>query len=214
MSELPHEYSAPPLGRIRPATFPDETQHARQRGGVRSGEIVVLDRALTADEWGMVRAFVRRTDREALRLRFGQAADFADDSTLKRFFGIKDKIGEMIWVLDEDGAVCGILHRVQISPTQAEIAVIVRSDRARRGIGRALLRTAVSRAASKDLKRLNALVLSENIVMLRLARSLGFVPRKSFGLAVELELDLGLGQTIGCSTGTASAAACAPTDLT
>ncbi len=48
----------------------------------------------------MVRAFVRRTEREALRLRFGQAADFADDSTLKRFFGIKDKIGEMIWMLD------------------------------------------------------------------------------------------------------------------
>ena len=200
MSELP---SAPRLGRIRPATFPDETQHARQRGGVRSGEIVVIDRALTADEWGMVRAFVRRTEREALRLRFGQAADFADDSTLKRFFGIKDKIGEMIWMLDEDEAVCGILHRVLISPTQAEIAVIVRSDRARRGIGRALLRTAVSRAASQDLKRLSALVHSE----LRLARSLGFAPRKSFGLAVELELDLDLdlGQTIGCSTGTASA---------
>ncbi|MGO9401045.1 MAG: N-acetyltransferase family protein [Xanthobacteraceae bacterium] len=209
MSELP---STPRLGRIRPATFPDETQHARQRGGVRSGEIVVIDRALTADEWGMVRAFVRRTEREALRLRFGQAADFADDSTLKRFFGIKDKIGEMIWMLDEDEAVCGILHRVLISPTQAEIAVIVRSDRARRGIGRALLRTAVSRAASQDLKRLSALVHSENIVMLRLARSLGFAPRKSFGLAVELELDLDLdlGQTIGCSTGTASAAACAP----
>ena len=204
MSELP---SAPRLGRIRPATFPDETQHARQRGGVRSGEIVVLDRALTADECGMVRAFVRRTEREALRLRFGQAADFADDSTLKRFFGIKDKIGEMIWMLDEDEAVGGILHRVLISPTQAEIAVIVRSDRARRGIGRALLRTAVSRAASQDLKRLSALVLSENVVMLRLARSLGFAPRKSFGLAVELELDLDLdlGQTIGCSTGTASA---------
>ncbi|MGA8654216.1 MAG: GNAT family N-acetyltransferase [Xanthobacteraceae bacterium] len=151
----------------------------------------------------MVRAFVRRTEREALRLRFGQAADFADDSTLKRFFGIKDKIGEMIWMLDEDEAVCGILHRVLISPTQAEIAVIVRSDRARRGIGRALLRTAVSRAASQDLKRLSALVHSE----LRLARSLGFAPRKSFGLAVELELDLDLdlGQTIGCSTGTASA---------
>lgn len=209
MSELP---STPRLGRIRPATFPDETQHARQRGGVRSGEIVVIDRALTADEWGMVRAFVRRTEREALRLRFGQAADFADNSTLKRFFGIKDKIGEMIWMLDEDEAVCGILHRVLISPTQAEIAVIVRSDRARRGIGRALLRTAVSRAASQDLKRLSALVHSENIVMLRLARSLGFAPRKSFGLAVELELDLDLdlGQTIGCSTGTASAAACAP----
>ncbi len=156
----------------------------------------------------MVRAFVRRTEREALRLRFGQAADFADDSTLRRFFGIKDKIGEMIWMLDEDEAVGGILHRVLISPTQAEIAVIVRSDRARRGIGRALLRTAVSRAASQDLKRLSALVLSENVVMLRLARSLGFAPRKSFGLAVELELDLG--QTIGCSTGTASAAACAP----
>jgi hypothetical protein len=37
----------------------------------------------------------------------------------------------------------------------------------------------------------SALVLYENTAMLRLARKVGFEPRKSSGLAVELELDLG-----------------------
>lgn len=164
---------------------------AWRQGDVDRGEIVVITHALTEPDWDKVRAFVRRTSRESLRLRFGQVADFRDERTLKRFVDIDAGSGEMVWVLDEGGAICAMAHLVRLSPTQAEIALIVRSDRARRGIGERLLRLTIARAVQQDLKTLTALVLYENTAMLRLARKLGFEVRTSSGLTVELELDLG-----------------------
>jgi N-acetylglutamate synthase-like GNAT family acetyltransferase len=162
-----------------------------RQGDIHRGEIVVITHALTEPDWDKVRAFVRRTSRESLRLRFGQVADFRDERTLRRFVDIDGGSGEMVWVLDEGGAICAMAHLVRLSPTQAEIALIVRSDRARRGIGERLLRLTIARAAQRDLKTLTALVLYENTAMLRLARKLGFEVRTSSGLTVELELDLG-----------------------
>jgi N-acetylglutamate synthase-like GNAT family acetyltransferase len=152
------------------------------------GEIGFFSRALTEREWDKVRVFVRRTSRESLRLRFGQAADFGDERTLKRFIDIDGANGEMIWMLEEDGGICAMAHLVRLSPEQAEIGLIVRSDRVRQGIGERLLRLTLARAAQHDLKTLTALVLYENTAMLRLARKFGFEVRKSSGLTVELDL--------------------------
>jgi hypothetical protein len=73
------------------------------------------------------------------------------------------------------------------------------------------LRVALARAAHHDLKTVSALVLYENTAMLRLARKLGFEVRKSSGLVVELERDLGRVDTAppyrAASTHTATAAA-------
>ena len=190
MRSLQHEYAPRPRNPV-PAVIAGQTEVARPRGDVRLSEVVVLAGALTESEWDRVRAFVRRTSRESLRLRFGQAADFADDHTLKRFFDIKGRSGEMIWILEEGGAICAIAHLVRLSSAQAEIALIVRSDCARRGIGEMLLRTTLARAARRNLGTLSALVLHENTAMLRLARKVGFEARKSSGLTVELEFDLG-----------------------
>jgi RimJ/RimL family protein N-acetyltransferase len=184
----PQITSAPPSYGPPPVAL--KAEGAAPSGVVCHGEIVVLTRALAERDWDMVRAFVRGTSRESLRLRFGQAADFTDDRTLKRFFDIKSPNGEMMWMLEEGGAICAIVHLARLSPGQAEIALIVRSDRARRGIGEALLRTALARAARQGLRTLSAVVLHENTAMLRLARKAGFVPCKSLGLAVELEFDL------------------------
>ena len=177
-----HSPMPPPPGDPVPAWRQDD---------IHRGEIVVIARALTEPDWDKVRAFVRRTSRESLRLRFGQVADFRDERTLKRFVDINGGKGEMVWVLDDGGAICAMAHLVRLSPTQAEIALIVRSDRARRGIGERLLRLTIARAVQQDLKTLTALVLYENTAMLRLARKLGFEVRTSSGLTVELELDLG-----------------------
>jgi acetyltransferase len=194
----PRPRGSPPLGIRKKAEI------AWHRGGVRDSEFV-LRRAVTEPEWDKVRAFVRRTSRESLRLRFGQAIDFTDDHTLKRFFGIDGVSGEMIWMLEEGGAICAIAHLVRLSPAHAEIALIVRSDRARRGIGEKLLRTALARAARHGLNTLSALVLHENTAMLRLARKVGFEARKSSGLTVELEFDLGQVHNVVRCTGTAAA---------
>ena len=157
---------------------------------VGKGRTIVLTRPLDESEWGMIRAFIEKTDRDDLRLRFGQSLDFADTATLKRFFDIGGS-GEMVCMLDEAGDISGILHRVLTSPFAAEIALIVRSDVKRTGIGGQLLRTALSRAAGQNLKTLHALVLRENGAMLRLARKLGLMPRRSCGSSVELQFDLG-----------------------
>jgi N-acetylglutamate synthase-like GNAT family acetyltransferase len=190
---MPSLHHANPLRRdsALPLVPPAATDTSGRYGEIEPGDIVVLDRALTEREWEKVRAFVCRTSRESLRLRFGQAVDFHDERTLRRFMDVDSASGEMIWILEQGGNVCAIAHLVRLSPDQAEVALIVRSDRARRGIGERLLRVALARAAHHDLKTVSALVLYENTAMLRLARKLGFEVRKSSGLVVELERDLG-----------------------
>jgi RimJ/RimL family protein N-acetyltransferase len=207
MSDLQDLQLTPRLGRMPPVTL-GATETAPQGGDAGQGEIVVLTRALAEDEWDMVRAFVRGTSRESLRLRFGQSADLTDDRTLKRFFETKGSNSEMIWMLQEGGAICAIVHLARLSPRHAEIALIVRSDRAHRGIGEALLHAALARAARQGLRTLSAFVLHENTAMLRLARKTGFVPCKSLGLGVELEFDLGRIRDAGTAVAYAGATTC------
>jgi acetyltransferase len=151
---------------------------------------MVLTGPLRASEWAMIRTFIGKTDRDDLRMRFGQWLDFHSEPILKRFFDIDGNSGELVCMLDENGDISGILHRELISPCEAEIGLIVRSDLKRTGIGETLLRTALARALQQNLKTLRALVLGENRAMLRLARKVGAVPRQSAGLSVELEFDL------------------------
>jgi N-acetylglutamate synthase-like GNAT family acetyltransferase len=190
MSSLQHAYPVR-LHNPAPPAPAREADIAKRHDDIQCGHIVVRARALTESEWEKVRAFVRRTSRDSLRSRFGQAVDLRDERTLKRFVDIDAGNGEMIWMLEEGGAICAIAHLVRLSLDRAEVALIVRSDRARRGIGERLLRITLARAAQRDLKTLSALVLYENTAMLRLARKLGFEVRQSSGLTVELELDLG-----------------------
>jgi len=143
----------------------------------------------------MVSAFVRRTERDDLYHRFGHPFDSQDDPTLHRFFDIESGAGEIIWSIDDEGEISGIGHRMRLSPSEAEIGLIVRSDLKQSGIGKALLKEILGRSARQGIKRLKACVLRENRTALLLARKLGFAPREPSGgaisLTVELFLDLG-----------------------
>lgn len=158
----------------------------RHRRSLDDHQTTVLDRPLRAAEWDMVRNFVRRTAREDLRLRFGRPLNFDDEATLRRAFDLKAGSGEIIWVLDEDAAIAAIAHRIALSRSEAEIALIVRSDVQRRGIGEFLLRQALVRSARQGLKTLTGVVLWENRAMRRLAAKIGFVPRQGSAWALEL----------------------------
>lgn len=153
--------------------------------------LVVIGRPLLAAEWDSVRAFVARLERDDLRGRFGCPFDVGDEATLRRFFDVRAGIGEMTWALDEAGAIAGLGHRVMISQSEAEIALIVRSDLKRRGIGECLLRDMLARSAKEGLQTLSALVLWENRAALNLARKIGFVPREVSAPAIELTFAVG-----------------------
>jgi GNAT superfamily N-acetyltransferase len=184
----PHHDNGNPASRLGvPAPAAPDGGRCVDFGAERT---VVLAGPLGASEWAMIRAFIGKADRDDLRMRFGQWLDFHGEPILKRFFDIEGKSGERVCTLDDNGDISGILHCVLISPGEAEIGLIVRSDFKRTGIGETLLRAALARALKQNLQMLRALVLGENRAMLRLARKIGAVPRQSVGLSVELEFDL------------------------
>ena len=137
----------------------------------------------------MVRAFARRLQRRDISLRFGRALDLEDDATLRRYFDIQAGTGEIGWVREETGAIAGIAHRVMVSRLQAEIALIVRSDLRRLGIGEFLLRQMLVRSTRQGLKTLSALVLRENWPVLRLAAKVGGTARQTSAGTVEVTFD-------------------------
>lgn len=151
--------------------------------------VAVLNRPLIEHEWRMVRAFARRIKREDVRLRFGRPIDLRDEFNLRRYFDIGSEKGEIVLVLDEAGAVAGIGHRVIVSRSEAEIALLVRSDLKRRGIGEFLVREIMARSARQGIETLRALVGRENHAVLCLAAKLGCVPRGSSAFAVDLAFE-------------------------
>jgi len=147
-------------------------------------DLVVIEGPLDEAEWDMVRVFAHRLDREDIRLRFGYLLDLHDEPPLRRAFEIGRSPGEMIWKLDETGAIAGLAHQVALSQSDAEFALIVRSDLKRRGIGEALLRSVLAR--SEGVRTLRASVLWENRAMLRLAAKVGYLAGRPSPGSVEL----------------------------
>jgi GNAT superfamily N-acetyltransferase len=159
-------------------------------GATADAFVTMRDRPLTAAEWTLMRAFLRRTQRDDLHRRFGHPFDIEDETTARRFFDVKADGGEISWVTDRAGAIAGVTHRVMISPAEAEIAVLVRSDCQRRGIGEFLIRALLRRAARRRLKTLCAVVQRDNRAVLQLAAKIGYTSRTPAAQTVELVFDV------------------------
>src|SRR5271156_2924569 len=152
-----------------PVLIAPPSANARDRDGEDfESRDVVVTRSLGESDWDMIRGFVRNTERNDLRLRFGGAIDFRDEASLRRHFGVDPKSGKIGWMLDERSSIAGISHRVLISPFEAEIALIVRSDLKRKGIGNRMLNCLIRRSGEEHLQTVSAWVLYENRAMLRL----------------------------------------------
>ena len=151
----------------------------------RYSRLKIVRWPLSDAQWDKVRGFVRQTEREDLRRRFGTPLAFDDELTLRRAFGIKSD-GEMLWSLDEHEAIAGICHRILISPQEAEIALIVRSDLKNFGIGEFLLRAVLKHAAHQGLNTLRASVLRDNTPMLRLAMKIRCIFGEAHAETVEI----------------------------
>jgi acetyltransferase len=156
----------------------------------RDPRILTLNRPLVEAEWDHVRTFVRRIKREDLRMRFARPLNFCDEVTLRRAFDLEAGAGEIIWALDETAEIAAIAHQITVSHAEAELGLIVRSDLKRRGIGEAVLRGILARAAADRLETMTATVLRENCAALRFAGKIGFQPRGFNQLMVDLTVDV------------------------
>jgi len=148
----------------------------------------VITQPLNHAEWNLVRAFVRKLDRNDIWMRFGRPLDLQQDLILKQFFDIRVGVGEIVWSPDEHGAIAGLLHRIRVSSSEAEIGLVVRSDLKRNGIGESLVRGTLDRSAGCRLETLSCFVLRENAPTLALAKKVGFSPRSIMAQSVEFEI--------------------------
>ncbi|HTV28263.1 MAG TPA: GNAT family N-acetyltransferase [Xanthobacteraceae bacterium] len=116
--------------------------------------------------------------------------DRDDEATARRFVDIKAGTGELSWMLDDAAAIAGVAHRIAISPAEAEVALLVRSDCQRRGIGEFLVRALLARAARQRLQTLCAVVQRDNRAILRLAEKIGYTCRAQTSWTLELIFDV------------------------
>jgi acetyltransferase len=125
------------------------------------------------------RRFLERLDPEDIRLRIFQTRRELPRNELARLTQI-DYEREMAFIAvgrDERGEpeTLGAARAVRDPDnTEAEFAIIVRSDLKGRGLGHLLLRHLIDYVRSRGTPRLAGLILRENAAMLQLAEALGF----------------------------------------
>jgi acetyltransferase len=144
----------------------------------------------TADQEACLR-FGARVDREDLRLRFASPVKLDSPSFREQFLTIDHERLEALAAIDAASAILGVVHLAHTSLSSGDIALVVRSDLKRRGLGRLLLDRVVRHAARLGLAELTADILYENQPMLQLAVRTGFHIVGSSGASAEMHKTLG-----------------------
>lgn len=138
-------------------------------------------------------AFAARLEHEDLRLRFAGLVKLDCDALRAQLLAIDHAQHEALAVF-AGGEMLAIAHLVRTAPATAEIAIIVRSDLKRRGVGRVLLARLIAQACALGLRTLTAQILSENLPMQRLAREAGFRATGRSGFLIDMAKDLRCGE--------------------
>ena len=163
----------------------------RDSSSVVAGDTeAVAVRPLTLADCAAYQNFVGRLERNDLRLRFASTVNFARDELCGRFLDIDHREEEALAAIDSRGEILGVARIHRLGPDEADIAIIIRSDRKRRGLGRLLLDHLRTYAAGAGILRLRADILRENYAMLTLARKFGFHAVGTGGIMAEVRLDL------------------------
>ncbi|HEX5461004.1 MAG TPA: acetate--CoA ligase family protein [Steroidobacteraceae bacterium] len=155
----------------------------------------LLIRPIRPEDFAQHKRFLARCSAEDLHARFLATFRELPDADIARLTQI-DYDREMALIAEDRSEPSGTeilgVARVSTDPdnSEAEFAVMVRSDLKRRGLGRLLLGKLVSYCRERGTSRLRGDVLSHNTSMLELGAELGFSTRlKERGL-VEMRLEL------------------------
>jgi len=138
-------------------------------------------RPIRPDDEALLQRFIRHLTAEDIRLRFFGPLRELTHEMAARLTQI-DYDREMAFLLldgpKDDEELLGV-GRLAADPgfEQAEFALIVASDRQRRGYGELLLRHVLTYAVTRGIKRVVGHILRENLRMLELSKRLGFAPQ-------------------------------------
>jgi len=147
-------------------------------GAARVRRVETTDLAACAEFAGLLQA-------DDIRLRFGRPVALGDAGTFRRLFGLDDRKIESVGLFDLSGHILGLATVAWVRPGTAEIALIIRSDLQRRGLGATLLANVVNDARAAGFRLLIAHIGYGNVPMRRLARRFGF---EFSGTSAEAEL--------------------------
>jgi acetyltransferase len=151
--------------------YPAEWQADVEAG--RSGKVHI--RPIRPEDEALYQDFLAKVTRDDQRLKFFTAAPALSHRYLAQLMQI-DYAREMAFVaISEDGKLLGVVRMVADPDyTQAEYAVLVRSDLKGCGLGWCLMQYLIAYARAEKLQRLHGSVLADNTTMLRMCRELGF----------------------------------------
>jgi acetyltransferase len=146
--------------------------------------------------------FYEALSEESLSLRFHGASNGIADRAARRFCGPDHEHREgLVAVLDEPGnaglTIIGHLCLEPSGPDEVEMAVAVADAWQRHGIGRRLLGAAMAWADCHGIDRLRASMLSTNVAILGLVRSMGRVVTLTMPSAGVMEATIDLPDAVG-----------------
>jgi len=161
--------AAPPA--IRP--YPDHLAHDAV---LEDGSSVTV-RPIRPEDEPAIAGMLARSSQEDLRLRFFAPIRQLSHESAARLTQI-DYGREMAFVAAEDGELLGVSRLAEDPEGEtAEFAVLVRTDRQKRGLGERLMSDLIAYARDRGIAVLHGTVMTENRRMLALCEKLGFERR-------------------------------------
>jgi len=162
-----------------------------------NGETIVVRPIRGADERSFL-AFAQRLEPEDLRMRFFAHPHQLTHDELVRLTQVNEAQELALIAVrtsaDRYDEILGVARAVtEPDGVAAELGIIVRSDLKHEGLGWLLLHRLIAGLAGRGPRRLIAYVLHENLAMLELARSNGFVADAAGSDAQVLRLVLDIG---------------------
>ncbi len=164
----------PEAGERRAARFAIKPYPVELETEIRHGDEKLRIRPIRPDDEALLQRFIRHLTPEDIRLRFFGPLRELTHEMAARLTQI-DYDREMAFLLIDGEELLGV-GRLAADPgfEQAEFALIVASDRQRKGYGELLLRHVLAYARARGVKRVLGHILRENRKMIELSKRLGF----------------------------------------